>query len=80
MVRQSSPQAIHNPQSTAIKNKDDYTNDLQRILSSPNVASKEWIVRQYDHEVQGGSAIKPFVGAANDGPSDAAVVRPVLNR
>jgi phosphoribosylformylglycinamidine synthase subunit PurSL len=42
------------------------------------VASKEWIVRQYDHEVQGGSVVKPFVGAANDGPSDAAVLRPVI--
>jgi phosphoribosylformylglycinamidine synthase len=42
------------------------------------VASKEWIVRQYDHEVQGSSVVKPFVGVANDGPSDAAVIRPVL--
>jgi phosphoribosylformylglycinamidine synthase len=56
----------------------DYTDDLLRILASPNIASKEWIVRQYDHEVQGGSVVKPFVGAANDGPSDAAVIRPVL--
>ena len=52
--------------------------DLRRILSSLNVASKEWIIRQYDHEVQGGSVIKPLVGVQNDGPSDAAVVRPVL--
>jgi phosphoribosylformylglycinamidine synthase len=59
--------------------KTDFTTDLNKILSSPNVASKEWIVRQYDHEVQGGSAVKPFVGATNDGPSDAAVLRPVLN-
>jgi phosphoribosylformylglycinamidine synthase len=58
--------------------KENYTDDLLRILASPNVASKEWIVRQYDHEVQGGSVVKPFVGAANDGPSDAAVLRPVL--
>jgi phosphoribosylformylglycinamidine synthase II len=56
----------------------DFTDDLMRILASPNVASKEWIVRQYDHEVQGGSVVKPFVGMANDGPSDAAVIRPVL--
>jgi len=51
---------------------------LLAILGSLNVASKEWVIRQYDHEVQGGSVIKPLVGAANDGPSDAAVVRPVL--
>ena len=48
------------------------------ILGSLNVCSKEWVIRQYDHEVQGGSVIKPLVGAANDGPSDAAVLRPVL--
>ncbi|MFW6168841.1 MAG: phosphoribosylformylglycinamidine synthase subunit PurL [Planctomycetota bacterium] len=52
--------------------------DLLSILGSLNVASKEWIIRQYDHEVQGGSVIKPLVGVDNDGPSDASVVRPVL--
>jgi phosphoribosylformylglycinamidine synthase len=51
---------------------------LSRILGSPNVCSKEWIIRQYDHEVQGGSVIKPLVGVADDGPGDAAVVLPVL--
>jgi phosphoribosylformylglycinamidine synthase len=59
--------------------KSDYTQDLLAILASPNVASKESIIRQYDHEVQGGSVIKPLVGVACDGPGDAAVVRPVLN-
>jgi phosphoribosylformylglycinamidine synthase II len=59
--------------------KTSYGGDLKRILSSWNVCSKEWIVRQYDHEVQGGSVVKPLTGAANDGPSDAAVVRPVLS-
>src|SRR5262245_51268473 len=43
---------------------------LKKILSSYTVASKEWVVRQYDHEVQGGSVIKPLTGASNDGPSD----------
>jgi phosphoribosylformylglycinamidine synthase len=37
------------------------------------------VVRRYDHEVQGGSVVKPFTGVANDGPSDAAVVRPILD-
>lgn len=49
---------------------------LKSILGSLNVASKEWVIRQYDHEVQGGSVVKPLVGVNNDGPSDAAVVRP----
>ncbi|MCA9122005.1 MAG: phosphoribosylformylglycinamidine synthase subunit PurL [Planctomycetaceae bacterium] len=52
---------------------------LCKILGSLNVASKEWVIRQYDHEVQGGSVIKPLVGVDNDGPGDAAVVRPVLS-
>ncbi len=54
----------------------DYTEDLVKILGSYNVASKHWVVRQYDHEVQGGSAIKPLVGVNNDGPGDASVFRP----
>jgi phosphoribosylformylglycinamidine synthase len=51
---------------------------LLAILGSHSVCSKEWIIRQYDHEVQGGSVIKPLVGVKEDGPSDAAVVMPVL--
>ncbi len=51
---------------------------LTAILGSYSVCSKEWIVRQYDHEVQGGSVLKPLVGAADDGPADAAVIAPVL--
>ncbi len=52
---------------------------LKKILGSLNVASKHWVIRQYDHEVQGASVVKPLVGVCNDGPSDAAVLRPVLD-
>jgi phosphoribosylformylglycinamidine synthase len=48
------------------------------MLERPNICSKEWVCRQYDHEVQGTSVIKPLVGAGRDVPSDAAVIRPVL--
>ena len=51
---------------------------LLAILGHYSVSSKEWVIRQYDHEVQGGSAVKPLVGVMNDGPSDASVVMPVL--
>lgn len=51
---------------------------LKAILSHPNVASKHWVIRGYDHEVQGGSVVKPLVGPKQDGPSDGAVVRPKL--
>jgi phosphoribosylformylglycinamidine synthase len=57
---------------------DDLTDDLKRMLSSLNVCSKEWVIRQYDHEVQGSSVVKPLVGVKGDGPSDAAVTRPLL--
>ncbi|QGJ68490.1 Phosphoribosylformylglycinamidine synthase subunit PurL [Planctomycetales bacterium 10988] len=57
----------------------EYSTILKALLSSLNIASKEWIIRQYDHEVQGGSVIKPLVGVVDDGPSDAAVVRPRLD-
>ena len=59
--------AINNPQSA-----------IMAILASYTVASKEWVIRQYDHEVQGGSVVKPLTGVKDDGPADAAVINPVL--
>ncbi|MEX2728045.1 MAG: phosphoribosylformylglycinamidine synthase subunit PurL [Candidatus Sigynarchaeum springense] len=49
---------------------------LLRILSSWNVCSKEWAIRQYDSEVQGNTVIKPLQGVKNDGPGDGAVIKP----
>jgi phosphoribosylformylglycinamidine synthase II len=63
----------------SIPEKDNYNNELVRILSSYNVAGKEWVIRQYDHEVQGGSVVKPLTGVNNDGPNDAAVIQPKFN-
>jgi len=62
-----------------IPEKTDYNAELLQILSSYNVASKEWVIRQYDHEVQGGSVVKPLTGVDNDGPSDGAVIQPKLD-
>ena len=61
------------PQPTELRN------ELLNVLASWNVCSKEWVIRQYDHEVQGGSVLKPLTGVNNDGPSDAAIVRPILD-
>jgi len=61
------------------KDKKDFTKDLLKILSSWNVCSKEWVIRQYDHEVQGQSVLKPLVGVKNDGPGDASIIRPKFN-
>jgi phosphoribosylformylglycinamidine synthase len=55
---------------------EDHRTALLDVLGSLNVASKQWVIRQYDHEVQGGSVVKPLVGPQCDGPSDAAVIRP----
>ena len=52
---------------------------LIEMLGRLNICSKEAVVRQYDHEVQGGSVVKPLVGVQGDGPSDAAVIRPLLD-
>jgi phosphoribosylformylglycinamidine synthase len=52
---------------------------LHSILAAPNVCSKEWVIRQYDHEVQAGSVLKPLVGIHNDGPGDACITRPRLD-
>jgi len=56
----------------------DLTVYLLKLLSRYDICSKEWVIRQYDHEVQGGSVLKPLVGVCNDGPSDASVVRPLF--
>ena len=57
---------------------DDHADALVAIMGSLNVASKHWVIRQYDHEVQGGSVVKPLVGPQCDGPGDAAVIRPLM--
>jgi len=75
-------QATWNPPSAAeasvsVDSSRDYTRELLGLLGRPTIASKESIIRRYDHEVQGGSVIKPLVGLTHDGPGDAAVIAPV---
>ena len=58
------------------------TQVLLRLIGRPNIASKEWLIRQYDHEVQGMSVIKPLhtvsvgTATASSGPNDAGVIKP----
>ncbi|HUV08672.1 MAG TPA: AIR synthase-related protein [Spirochaetia bacterium] len=52
----------------------DVIRDILSLLGNPDIASKEELVRQYDHEVQARSVTKPFVGTREDGPSDGAVL------
>ncbi len=53
---------------------------LFRLLSHPDVRSNEDVVRGYDHEILGGTIGRPYQGAADDGPADAAVVAPLIAR
>ncbi|OQZ03804.1 MAG: phosphoribosylformylglycinamidine synthase II [Candidatus Brocadia sp. UTAMX1] len=62
----------------SLPDKEDFGADLKKILSSWNICSKEWVIRQYDHEVQGSSVLKPLQGLYNDGPGDACVITPRL--
>jgi phosphoribosylformylglycinamidine synthase subunit PurSL len=61
----------------------DVSDSLLALLAHPNIASKKWIIRQYDHEVQGRTVVKPLTvnrssdGARREGPSDGAVITPV---
>jgi phosphoribosylformylglycinamidine synthase II len=48
------------------------------MLAHPNVMSKEWVIRQYDHEVRANTVLKPLQGViGHEGPGDAAVLKPV---
>ncbi|MCE9622840.1 MAG: phosphoribosylformylglycinamidine synthase subunit PurL [Actinomycetia bacterium] len=53
---------------------------LLALLATPNVASKSDVIRIYDHEILGGTVVKPLTGLLNDGPSDACVIKPIGTR
>jgi phosphoribosylformylglycinamidine synthase len=50
---------------------------LLSLLSHPNIASKSSVIRIYDHEIQGGTVVKPLTGVEADAPSDATVLKPI---
>lgn len=58
----------------------DWVGTIKRVLAHGNVCSKEPIVRQYDHGVQGTNALPPFGGKRYDGPNDAVIVTPILGK
>ncbi|MCL5952399.1 MAG: phosphoribosylformylglycinamidine synthase subunit PurL [Chloroflexi bacterium] len=58
----------------------DFNATLLQLLGHPNISSKADIIRVYDHEVQGGTVVKPLTGVSNDGPSDACVIKPLGTR
>jgi len=81
-VPDSARKAVWNPPKIKPLKKNcpvDLTQSLFSVLSDLNICSKEWIIRQYDHEVQGMSVLKPLAGIDNDGPQDAAVIKPLAD-
>jgi len=56
----------------------DYDEILRKILGCFSIASKEWVIRQYDHEVRGRTVIKPLQGRINrESHGDATVLKPL---
>ena len=50
---------------------------FEEVIAHPNVSSREWVIHQYDYEVQGNTVIKPMSGKLPDaGPSDATIISP----
>jgi phosphoribosylformylglycinamidine synthase II/phosphoribosylformylglycinamidine synthase I len=75
-LRAETPSHMPTPLERVEAREQDLELDLLNLLAHPNIRSREPIIRLYDHEVKGGTAVKPLVGAANHAPSDAAVVVP----
>lgn len=67
------------PTSVQAEKTTDANQTLLALLSHPTIASKEDVVRCYDHEVQGATVLKPLVGIAGNGPGDAAVLQPLID-
>ena len=56
---------------------EDYETTFLEILKHPNVASKEWVIKQYDHEVRASTILKPLQGRMNfEGHGDASIIKP----
>ena len=58
----------------------DLNDTLKKLLAHPNIASKEWVIRQYDHEVRGNTVIKPLQGKLGlQTHGDSTVLKPLEN-
>lgn len=58
----------------------EFNSILLELVNSLNSCSREWVIREYDHEVQGSSVIKPLIGVQSIGPQDAVVIKPRLDK
>ncbi len=48
---------------------------LRQVIGDFAIVSREPIIREYDHEVQGNTVLKPLAGATGDAPQDGSVIR-----
>ncbi|MFW5907006.1 MAG: phosphoribosylformylglycinamidine synthase subunit PurL [Candidatus Natronoplasma sp.] len=61
-----------------LETPEEYEKVLLDLLSRDNINSKEWVIRQYDHEVRENTVLKPLQGElGKQGPGDASVVKPL---
>ena len=63
----SEPQVAVRPES--------WTQVLKTLLGDFAIVSREPIIREYDHEVQGNTVLKPLAGASGDAPQDGSVIK-----
>ena len=62
----------------APKSRPRYDKELLKLLSDQNVCSRDWVIRQYDHEVLANTVIKPLQGKTGHWThGDAAVIKPI---
>lgn len=66
--------AYHREVPKAVSSESNISGTLKTLLKSPNIASREFMVRSYDHEVQGATRLKPFTGTRQCTPNDAGVI------
>lgn len=74
------PELLEEKRPTQPAGSQEWISRLSDVLSHGNVCSKQSIVQQYDHGVQGGNVVGPFGGVTEEGPNDALVVRPILDK
>ncbi len=72
-----STKTIEKAAEQAYSSANGFSDHLICLLSHPNISSREFLIRQYDHEVQGGSVIKPLMGKDQSAPCDAGVIKPI---
>ncbi len=63
-----------------IPDEPDYEEMLLKLLAHPNIASKAWVIRQYDHQVRASTILTPMQGkTGHETHGDAALLKPVVD-